>query len=133
MASMQVIHSVEEFIRTFKTGDRFWSMRSFHGRPHEISGPLEILQTFQDEEGEWRIIYADHGSGYKSSSTYPDYVSDRVNTANGVFMSRSAAFAYFREKYAEHITNPELIREYERNAAISRDTADMAEVLINEV
>ncbi|MEX0877903.1 MAG: hypothetical protein WDZ40_03535 [Candidatus Spechtbacterales bacterium] len=119
MAIAQAIHRIEEFMRTFKVGDRFWSMRSYHGRPHDIVGPLEILQVFKDEEGEWRIVYVDHGSGYKSSTTYPEYVSDKVNPANGVFMSRTAAFGYFREKYAEHISNPELVREYKRNVAIS--------------
>jgi hypothetical protein len=105
---MTVIHSVEEFLETFKVGDQFWFMTFFSGvGPIRIEGPLTIVSF--DEADAGHRVYCDGGSDSLPGQRH--YVSDITNTYHGVFISETDARSHLEERKQAYQTDPKLIAE----------------------
>ena len=121
----KVILSVEEFMQTFKPGDKFWHMTSWYGQPTSIEGPITIERFEKDEEWGPKVIYK--RKAYVSGEMVEDYrfVSSLVNRWHGVFLTEEDAQVYFKERKHAYATDPELIAEVqlEKELAESLDRA----------
>jgi hypothetical protein len=93
------IHSVEEFLKTFKIGDSFYSIGSINGEPIKVEGPEKIYgfldyQLYKNKPPS-KIVLLSKESAINSTSDhliYPlRFVSDIVNSFHGAFTNRGDA------------------------------------------
>jgi hypothetical protein len=117
----KVILSVEEFMQTFKPGDKFWHMTSWFGEPTSIKGPI-IIERFEEyEEGHPKVIYKRKSCFSDEIVETYDFVADLTNRWHGVFLTKEDAQAYFEERKHAYATDPKLIAEVQREKELTKN------------
>jgi hypothetical protein len=103
------IHSVDEFLSTFKVGDEFTVINSWKGEPHSISThKIRAIMTLDDPEnsmhGSWKVRL--------EHDTFNDqrFISDLVNNLHGCFVKPEDAVTEFVRRVKDHFSNPAALK-----------------------